>query len=449
MSHVPMKSALAVVIVAFASCGDNQAAPAVVDAAAIDGPAVDAPMIDAPAIDAAAIDAPAIDAPAIDAPAIDAVPIDAPIDAIPIDGPPIVQLPQLVPDPTFAGDGIETLPGETEPNAVSTSGPRIGLCGTYRINDQGQLFAIGMWAYRTTPGASETLSGSLLANPPTTQYPRGCQRHALFPDGQATFVVDAGFPFTATWLMRRESNGTLTAPQPGPQVGVSRGLHPLASHGVVVIYDEAAWVYDAALQLVPTVGVGGRIALPGPVRFTLLRPGERLDVVTPSQVLRYDLATGTLDPTFGIGGAVALPGPALTIRGAAPLPDGSALVVGVGAGVVISPTGVATRVTLPAIDPQVVVEDRAGGVYFITTGPMFMSTAVLLTQVAPSTPTSWETGTVSTIMPDNLGGFLDSALGIGAAWTSADRLAVVVRLTHLAPGDFFYTRRTGLLVLRR
>ena len=444
-----MKSAIAVVMVALASCGDSRPSPAVVDASAIDASAIDGAAIDGAAIDGAAIDGAAIDGAAIDGAAIDAVPSDAPIDAVPIDGPPIVQLPQLMPDPSFGGDGVETLPGEAEPNAVSTSGARIGVCGTSRRNDQGQLFSIGMWAYRTTPGASETLIGSLLANPPTTQYPRGCQHHAMFPDGEATFVIDNGFPFTSTWLMRRDDTGALTPPQPGPQFGVSRGLHPLASHGVVVIYDDAAWVYDAALQLVPTVGVGGRIALPGPVRSTLLRPGERLDVVTPSHVRRYDLATGTLDPSFGVGGAVALPGPALTIRGAAPLPDGSALVVGVGAGVVISPTGVATRVTLPAIDPQVVVEDRAGGVYFITTGPMFMGSPVRVTQVGPSTPTSWEAGSVSTIMPDYLDGYLDSALGIGAAWTSADRLAVVVRLTRRGPTDFTYTRRTGLLVLTR
>lgn len=428
-----------VVSLALAACDAPAAGP---NDAAVDAAAAEA-MVDAPLRDAAEPDVATADAP------VDAAPIDAPIDAIALDGPPIVPLPLLVPDPSYAGDGVETLPGNLEPTSLATSGPRIGICGTVFERDQTDLFRRAMFGYRTRPGATENILDTMYAAPPATQHPRGCQRTVVFPDGQATFVVDAGFVGGATWLMRRDGAGLLTPPLPSPQVGAARGLHPLASHGVALVFDDAAWVLDAALQPVSTVGAGGRIAVPGPVRATLLRPGERLDVVTDSQVIRFDLATGARDASFGVGGAAALPGPALTIRGAVPLPDQSTLVVGVGAGAVISPAGQATRVTLPAIDARVVVEDRAGGAYLITAGPPFVSTTIHVTQIGPSTPTAWEAGSVSALTPDSFDGFLDTARPVAAQWTDDGKLAITSLMTHFWASDANHARMTSVIVVHR
>lgn len=429
-----MVRALWIPVLLAAGCGSDEVVP------------------DASPDDAAVVDAPTIDA-AIDAPVtpLDAAPdLDAATDAAPVNA-----TAALVLDPAFSTDGSEIFVGITRLGDVATAGARIGVCGRIWMWDQGQLFPQGFFAYRTRPGASETVIASQFAMPPANQYPRGCPATALFADGTAVFATEhGGLPPTFTQLVRRDAALALTAGAPAPSTREVRGMHALAGNGIVELFDDAAWVLDAALQPVVTVGTGGRIALPAPPRASLVRSlgGPRLDVVTATSMIRFDLATGARDLAFGNGGEVVFPGAAFTVRGVVPLAAGRTMVVGNATAVVIDAAGTAARVALP-LDPLIAVEDRAGGAYLVTRRPGAQAATLVLTQIAESAPGTWSAGTVSMVTPVGLcvdaGGCLDRAVPTVARWTADDRLALGLTLTRSVPNDFNYTERATLLVLRR
>ena len=413
--------------------------------AAIDAPdaaALDAP--DAAALDAldAALDAP--DAAAIDAPAIDA------IDAIPIDGAPIVPLAPLALDPTFSDDGSFRFGSNGYPGSLTGSGPRLNLCAmaTHWFDD------ITYWdnlvVYRATPGASEDLYGTV---PVTGGGPITCPATALHPDGQQV----SAFAFGATMrLIRRDATGALLPAQSPPQTGAIRALVPAPGGAVAVVHDDAVWLLDGALAPVTSFGTGGRVAVTGPVRQAR-RPSTaapRLDLITDTAVRRLDLTTGAADATFGAGGVATLPAP-ITLRGVVPMDDGGELLVGIGTGYRVAADGTVTAVTFPPLDPRWVIADGAGGIYVIT-HPNSLAVELTITQVAPTSATTWEAGTSQSLTPpglcpiDNLpGGCREWLIVRGAAWTDTGRLGVLLEIRYGYPTDFVRNQTPQLLVLTR
>ena len=400
-------------------------------------------------VDAAVLDGPGPDAAAIDAAAIDARPVDAATDGTPIDGAPVQALPRLTLDPTFSGDGSVRF-GQGYPGAITGAGTRFGTCAvaTHWFDD------ITYWdsvvAYRTTPGLTEDLYAIAPATPTTGRIT--CPATVLRDDDQAVsaFVYLDGH----VELRRRDVAGTLHAAVAPPQAGPVRDMIAVAGGRVLVIFDADAWLLDAQLAPVPTFGVGGHIAFPGPIR-RVSRPATaapRVDLVTDLAVRRIDPATGALDAGFGVGGVAALPA-VLALRGVAIRPGGGELLVGVGAGYEISAAGAVTAVTLPAIDARAVIDDRAGGAYLIS-HPATYAIALTITRIAPDGPASWGAAPSESIAPPDLCPIDTPNCGewmrdVRAAWTDNGRLGLWFENHDGHTGDFVQGHLPQLLVLTR
>ncbi len=436
------------VAVGLIACGDDPAGPP--DAVAPIDAAIDAAVPDAAVPDAAVPDAAVPDA-AIDA-AIPDAPIDAlVIDATPIDGAPIDPLPPLAFDPSYSDDGSLRFAGAGFPGAITSSGPWLGMCGlgTHWFDDI-TYYDNGI-VFRTTPGLTQDLYGTVPTLP--INGPVTCPATALHADGQS--VTAFQYHDGQVRLVRRDLAGALQTPQAPPQAGRVRAMHAAPGGRVIVVFDDAAWLLDGALAPVTSFGVGGRIAFAGPIRFARVAAtaAPRLDLVTDTAMRRIDLMTGALDGAFGVGGVATLPA-VIPMRGAVARPGGGALIVGVGAGYQVSATGVVTTVTLPGIDAQAVVEDRAGGAYLISHAE-FHGVEMTITQIAPNGPASWGTGSVQTLAPPDLCPLYSTPQCqewfrvAGAAWTDTGRLGIYIELRAYPIFNFFQGHVPQLLVLTR
>lgn len=414
-----------------------------------DGAPIDAAVIDGPGPDAAVIDAAVPDAAVPDAAVIDARPVDAATDATPIDGTPIDPLPRLVLDPTFSGDGSVRF-GQGYPGAITGAGTRFGTCAiaTHWVDD------ITYWdsvvTYRTTPGLTEDLYSIAPATPTNGRIT--CPATVLRDDDQAVsaFSYNDGH----VELRRRDVAGTLHAAVAPPQAGPVRDMIAVAGGRVLVIFDADAWLLDAQLAPVPTFGVGGHVAFAGPIR-RVSRPttaAPRVDLITDVAVRRIDPATGALDAGFGVGGVAALPA-VVALRGVAIRPGGGELLVGVGAGYEISAAGAVTAVSLPAIDPAAVIDDRAGGAYLISY-PATYAVTLTITRIAPDGPASWGAAPSESLAPPDLcpigtPGCREWLRDVRAAWTDGDRLGLWFETHQGYWGDFVQGHLPQLLVLAR
>ena len=392
------------------------------------------------------IDAPSADAPDPDASAIpDAAIPDA---AIPDAAIPTVEpLPPLRFDPAFSDDGSLLL-GSGHPGALSSWGPRLELCAVAVENTIERPVFDVLYTFRTTPGASEDVFATAPLSEPTI-----CTAGALHADGSSVsaFLQASG----TTQLVRRDVDGVMGPPGTPPQAGEVRALVAFEGGRVAAVFDDAVWLLDAALAPIPTFGVNGRLAVPGTLRFAV-RPqvaGARLDVVTTTAVLRVDIDTGALDPSFGSGGVAALPTD--WTYGAVPLLDGGLLLIGIGTGRQVSPSGAVRVVTLPPVSPTLSIADGEGGAYLFELADL-QATEMTVTRIAPSGPDVWGTGGSQVLTPP-LGcavhpGPLCSHEWFrlrGAAWTSTGRLALLLENRGGFAIDAFHTRAPQLVVLAR